>query len=91
MSDQDRIFPYNIITISLQYQADKWLEWRQISIKGLPVDPIPNFPIKHHKTCMADSKESYLWELRSFKKGQRIICTPQIIFVTIIIIIFCSG
>ena len=40
---------------------------------------------------MADGKESYLWELRSFKKGQRIICTPQIIFVTIIIIIFAQA
>ena len=45
--------------LSLQYQADKWWEWRKISVKGLWVDPIPNSPNTNHKNCMGDSKEDY--------------------------------
>ena len=44
--------------ISIQHQANKWWEWRKISIKGLLVDSIPNsliIRIVHHKNCMADS------------------------------------
>ena len=44
--------------ISIQHQANKWWEWRKISIRGLLVDSIPNsliVRIVHHKNCMADS------------------------------------
>ena len=30
-----------LLTISTQYQADKWWESRKISVRGLLVDPIP--------------------------------------------------
>ena len=30
-----------LLTISTQYQADKWWELRKISVRGLLVDPIP--------------------------------------------------
>ena len=33
--------------------------------RGLLVDQIPNSPNWHHKNCMADSEENYLWDLRS--------------------------
>ena len=29
------------------------------------IAPIPNFPYLHHKNCMADIKENYLWDLGS--------------------------
>ena len=32
---------------------------KKISIRGLPVDPIPNSPNQHHEDCMIDSKENY--------------------------------
>ena len=32
---------------------------RKISIRGLFVDPIPNFPNQHQKNFMADSKENF--------------------------------
>ena len=38
MNDQDRVSP----TISIQYQPDKWWEWRKISIWRYLVDPTPN-------------------------------------------------
>ena len=44
--------------MSIQHQANKWWEWRKISIRGLLVDSIPNsliVRIVHHKNCMADS------------------------------------
>ena len=44
INDQDRISPYNINTILIQYQADKWWEKRKILTKRLLVDPIPNSP-----------------------------------------------
>ena len=31
-----------LLTISIQYQADRIWEWREISITGFLVDPIPN-------------------------------------------------
>ena len=31
---------------------------RKISIRGLFVDPIPNFPNQHQKNFMADSREN---------------------------------
>ena len=48
-----------IFKISKQHHADKWWEWRKISIRGLMVDPIPNSPNCHHRNCMPDSKENY--------------------------------
>ena len=36
----DRISPYNINTISIQYQADNWGD----GIRGFLVDPITNSP-----------------------------------------------
>ena len=56
MSDQDRISPCNINTISsIQVMRTK----KKKPAKGLLVDPIPNSLNKHHKNCMADSKENY--------------------------------
>ena len=49
----------SLLTISIQYQADKWWELRKISVKGLWVDPIPNSPNTNHKNCIGDSKEDY--------------------------------
>ena len=40
MSDQDRISPYNINTIS----GGQVMRKRKISIRGLLVDPIPSSP-----------------------------------------------
>ena len=56
-----------LLTISIQYQADEWWEYRQILIWGLLVDPIPNSLNQHHKNCVADSKENYWWDLRSWR------------------------
>ena len=33
-----------LLTISIEYQANKWWEQRKISITGLLVDPVPNAP-----------------------------------------------
>ena len=59
---------------SIQYQADKWWEKRQMSIKGLVVDPITNYPSLHHKNCTEDRKENYWWDLGSerVKNDERI-------------------
>ena len=54
----------SLLTISIQYQADKGWEWRKISVKGLWVDPIPNSPNTNHKNCMGDSKEDYQWDVK---------------------------
>ena len=43
----------------IPYQADKWQEWRKISIKKLSVDSIPNSHKENHKNCMGDTKEKY--------------------------------
>ena len=40
MSDQDRISPYNIITISCR----QVMRIKKLLIRGLLVDPIPNSP-----------------------------------------------
>ena len=54
-SDQDRISPYNINTISSRQvmRIEKNINY------GIIVDPIPNSLNQHHKNCMADSKENY--------------------------------
>ena len=36
-----------------------------MSIRGLLVDSIPNYPNKHHENCIADSKENYQLDLES--------------------------
>ena len=38
---------------------------RKLSIKELRVDPILNFPHKHHKNCKTVSKEIYSLDLGS--------------------------
>ena len=38
---------------------------RKLSIKELRVDPIWNFPYKHHKNCKTVSKEIYSLDLGS--------------------------
>ena len=48
-----------LLTISIQYHVYKWWESRKISIMGLLIDPVPNFPNKHNDNCLADSKENY--------------------------------
>ena len=53
MSDQDRISPYNINTISRRQVMRK----TNISIKGLLVDPISNSLNQLYKNCMADNEE----------------------------------
>ena len=32
---------------------------KKISIMGLPIDPMPNFPNKHDENYLADSKENW--------------------------------
>ena len=54
MIDQDRISPYNIKTISCR----KVMRIKRNINMGLLVDPISNSPNKHHKNCMADTKEN---------------------------------
>ena len=58
-SDQDRISPYIISTIS----SRQVIRIKKNIIRVLLVDPIPNSPNYHHINCMADSKENYLWNL----------------------------
>ena len=60
-SDQDRISPYIISTIS----SRQVIRIKKNIIRVLLVDPIPNSPNCHHINCMADSKENYLWNLGS--------------------------
>ena len=60
-SDQNRISPYNINTIT----SRQVMRIRKISIKGFLVDPIPNSLSYHHKNHMADSKENYYRDLES--------------------------
>ena len=55
MSDQGRISPYNINTIS----SRQVMRIKKILIRRLLVDPIPNSPNQHHKNYMADSKVNY--------------------------------
>ena len=54
--------------ISIQHQANKWWEWRKLSIRRLLVDPIQNssiLRIVHHKNCMANSNKNYLLDFGS--------------------------
>ena len=59
-SDQSRIFPYSINTLTSRL---KWWGYRKISIRGLLVDPIPSSPDLHHENCMLDREENYWWDL----------------------------
>ena len=54
MSDQDRISPYNINTIS----SRRVMGMKKISTGGSLLDPIPNSPKSYYNNCMADSKEN---------------------------------
>ena len=64
---QDILSPYNINTISSR-QVTR-IEKRKISSRGRVngllvkdykvVDPIPNSPNQHDKSCMAESRENY--------------------------------
>ena len=52
-----------LLTISIQYQAEKWWEQRKISIWGQLVDPILNPLNYQYKNCMVDSKKNYKHDL----------------------------
>ena len=52
-SDQDRISPYSINTMSRRQVLRI-----KISVRQLKVNSIPNSPNQHHENCMADSKEN---------------------------------
>ena len=54
MSDQDRISPYNINKISSRQVMRIQKNINEGIIRGLLVDPIPNYP--NHKNFMPDSK-----------------------------------
>ena len=54
MSDQDRISPYNINTIS----SRRVMGIKKISTGGSLVDPILNSPKSYWNNCNADSKEN---------------------------------
>ena len=55
-SDQDRISPYNINTMS----SREVMGINKNMISGeLLVDLMPNSLNQHHENCMADSKEYY--------------------------------
>ena len=54
MSDQDRISPYQIDTIS-----NRQVMRKNVSAKGLLVDPIPNSQSLHYKSCIANGRENY--------------------------------
>ena len=55
-SDQDRISPYCIGTIS--YKQVMRIKKKK-SIMGLLIDPIPNSPNQHDENRLTDSKENY--------------------------------
>ena len=56
MSDQERISPYNINTMS----SREVMGINKNIISGeLLVDLMPNYLNQHHENCMADSKEYY--------------------------------
>ena len=52
-----------LLTISIQYQAEKWWEQRKISIWGQLVDPILNSLNYRYKNGMVDSKKNYKHDL----------------------------
>ena len=60
-----------LLAMSIQYQADKWWEQRNISRRGFLVDPLPNSQNQHHKNCIADSTENYWWDLGSERVKNR--------------------
>ena len=59
MSDQDRISPDNINSISIRkvMRIKKNINW------GLLIDPTLNSLNLHYKNCMVDSKENYKFDL----------------------------
>ena len=63
MSDQDRISPYNINTISsrLMMRIKKW------STRGLLIDPIPNSLKWNHKKSVENTKENNTHEILGVK------------------------
>ena len=66
ISDCKKYLTLKLLTILIQKEADIWSEKREISIRGLSVDPISNsLNYKHHKSCTPDSLESYFWDLGS--------------------------
>ena len=56
MSEQSRIYPYNINTI-LNRQVMR-IE-KNFQTRGLFVDPIPSPPNYHYKNCTTDNKKNY--------------------------------
>lgn len=56
MSDQDKISPYNIYQYNIKATTDENKD--QYQLGGILVDPIPDSPNWHHKSCMPDSKEN---------------------------------
>ena len=59
MSDQDRISPYNIITISSRLV----MRIKKLSTRGLLIDPIPNSLKWNHKKCVENTRENYSCDL----------------------------
>ena len=59
-----------LLKISIQYQAAEWCEERKMSIMGVLVYLIPNSLYRHHKNCMAYSKENYIKDLGSERVKQ---------------------
>ena len=57
MSDQDRISPYNINTISSRQVMR--IIGKKILFRGLIVDPVPNSPNQQYNNYMAESEENY--------------------------------
>ena len=54
MSDQNRISPLKINTIS----SRQVMRIKKISVRIFSVDPIPNSQNYHHENCAADSEEN---------------------------------
>ena len=57
MSDQDRISPYNINTISSRQVMR--IIGKKILFRGLIVDPVPNSPNQQYNNYMAEREENY--------------------------------
>ena len=55
VSDQDRLSPYYIYTISCR----QVMRIKKITIMVLLIDLIPNSPNLHNENHLADSKENY--------------------------------
>ena len=54
MSDREGFSPYNINTISTQYQVTSDDNEEKKYMKELLVDPIPSPSNSHHNNCQAD-------------------------------------